>query len=127
MTTGEPRAVMWHTNPIWTRLHAQPSWSAFLRTMSLEQGVSLDVVWSSVGRNYHCQAFRLDRTKSGYQREFLAEGFGSHPLGAVRAALARFQEPLAPRVRSTLLEALLDYLRVEIDRHGLLDRFRGEG
>lgn len=125
MTSDAPvRAVMWTANPIWHRLHAQPSWGRFLREMSLTQKVSLDVIWSHTGRCYHCQAFHMDKDRTGYQRRFIAEGFGAHPLGAVRDAMTRFTAPIAPTVRSKLLEALIDYLIVEIERHGLMDRIR---
>lgn len=108
-------AIFWYPDPIWDRLHKQRSWGYLLRELSLTQRVSVDIKFSFTSRRYHCQLHRDEANKSGYYRTFLAEAYGDHPLGAIRQALTRIGEPIKPTVRSKLLEALLDYLRVTIE------------
>jgi hypothetical protein len=109
------KAVFWRPDPNWDRLHKQPSWGALLRELSIAQRVAVECKFSFTSRRYHCEFHRDEAGKKGYHRDFLSEGYGDHPLGAVRAALSRLREPIKPTIRSKLLEALFDYLRGEIE------------
>lgn len=108
-------AIFWYPDPVWDRLHKQRSWAALLKDLSLVQRVSVDCKLSFTAHRYHCQLHREGEGKTGYYRQFLAEGYGDHPLGAIRIALTRIGEPLAPTVRSKLLWAMIDYLAVTVD------------
>ena len=114
--------VFWRPDPNAKRLSMQRSWDRLLRELSLTQKVSVEVKYSAITRGYHCQVFRLDERRD-YARIFLAEGNGSHPIGSLRDALSVIS-PLAPTVRSALVEALIDYLREEIEKNGLLSATR---
>lgn len=102
--------TFWRADPSYRRLSMQPSWGRLLKTLSLEQGVSVDTEISHVYGGYRAEIYRYTKED---RKQFLSEGYGAHPLGAIRDALTGIT-PIKPRVRSQLLEALIDYLIDEI-------------
>lgn len=108
------RAVFWRPDPIWPRLHKQESWAKLLRQLQARMNLAVDVEYSAIIRGYRCEMTLWTKDKvERYQRTFLGEGYGGHPLGAIRDALAGL-EKIDAFVRSALLEALIDYLAEEI-------------
>jgi hypothetical protein len=118
----DAKPVMWRADPIWDRMGKQASWGKLLRLLSFRQKVGVEIKWSFIYRGYHCEMFRVG-SETGYARQFVSEGYGLHPLGALRDALSLVVK-IDPLVRTALVEALVDYLQEEIEKHGLL---RGEG
>lgn len=112
---GGGRPVFWRPDPMWDRLHHQPSWALLLRVLGRDQRISVDCEYSATSRSYRCEMTRWTEEKlHRLERHFLAEGYGAHPLSAILTALWHVKEPICLTVKLALLEAFVDYLDEEM-------------
>lgn len=134
MNDKPPKAYMWRPDPLRERQMRNEPYRELCRVMLAETGCEVRVEFSHITRGYRCEIAFLKRAADCYYRHFRAEGYSEsgHPLGAVRRAFAKYRDPIPPRVRSLLLEALIVWLTDEIEqsrtmRERLLEIVSGKG
>lgn len=104
------RAYMWRPDPLRERQMKNEPYRELCRIMLAETGCEVRVEFSHITRGYRCEIAFLKRASDCYYRHFRSEGYAEYPIGAVRRAFAKYRDPIPPRVRSLLLEALIIWL-----------------